>query len=79
MTLLKQVGQHVAAGQSGGTCDKRGTLCHRRELSRLNLVTVLGHRGFPCSEARRRPNVSARTGSVSGVTAVDVEDMAGDE
>jgi hypothetical protein len=28
---------------------------------------------------RARSNLRARTGSVSGVTAVDVEDMAGDE
>jgi hypothetical protein len=27
----------------------------------------------------RGPNLRARTGSVSGVTAIDVEDMAGDE
>src|SRR6266851_1920430 len=37
-TLLKQVSQHVAAGQAGGTCNKCGTLC-LRHLSSLLYVT----------------------------------------
>jgi hypothetical protein len=41
--LLKQVSQHVAAGQSGGTCEKWGTLRRRHKLRRRGLVTVLGH------------------------------------
>src|SRR6202023_1099153 len=36
--LLKQVSQHVAAGQAGGTCDKCGTL-RLRHLSSLLSVT----------------------------------------
>jgi hypothetical protein len=34
-TLLKQVSQHVAAGQAGGSCDKCGTLRHRQLSSLL--------------------------------------------
>jgi hypothetical protein len=34
-TLLKQVSQHVAAGQTGGTCDKCGTLRFRHLSSLL--------------------------------------------
>jgi hypothetical protein len=34
-TLLKQVSQHVAAGQAGGTCNECGTLGHRHLFSLL--------------------------------------------
>src|SRR5882757_3714362 len=45
-TLLKQVSQHVAAGQAGSTCDKCGTLRLRHLFSPLGHPAKTGGRNF---------------------------------
>jgi hypothetical protein len=42
-------------------------------------VSVLTRLGARPLTTWRGPNLRARTGSLNGLTAIDVEDMAGDE
>src|SRR5260370_4012137 len=80
-TLLKQVSQHVAAGQAGGTCDKCGTLC-LRHLSSLLYVTPAEIRAATTLRTTRpraqahAPSKPARRGGLADL--VDTVRVKGD-